>query len=477
MPAAPTPVALTPLHWVYAAFVVIVLVTMSLRKDTLIPCILGLFVIGWMATGTALRAIQVMFNALLASGGEFWGIIVVISLVVAMSKALGEIGADYLIMRPAAKLMVNADLAYWLLGIGMLLASWFVWPTPATALIGGIMLPVAVRAGLPIMGAAMAMNLFGHGAALSSDYIIQGAPTISGKAAGFNGPSEVMAASVPLWLTMTVVTSVAAYILIKRDLAARKGEVDQETLAFQQAATGHAFAEDGRNLGGVAYLAAVLVPAAFLIDVVIMVMSRSWPNPIRGGDATALIGGTALGIATLLAVLQFGLDAFEKITDWVRDGFMFGIKVFAPVIIIGGFFFLGKQDIAQAVFNDKTFPGLLTDIGRALAAAVPFNKVAAAVIELFVGGMIGLDGSGFAPLPLTGSLANTFGTALNIKKETLAALGQLGGVWVGGGTIIPWGLIPVAAIAGVNPMDLARKNFLPVMLGFLVTLVVAIIIL
>lgn len=57
--------------------------------------------------------------------------------------------------------------------------------------------------------------------------------------------------------------------------------------------------------------------------------------------------------------------------------------------------------------------------------------------------------------------------------EVLAGLGQLTTIWVGGGTIIPWGIIPVAAICNVNPLELARKNFKPVAIGFAATFVVA----
>lgn len=77
-------------------------------------------------------------------------------------------------------------------------------------------------------------------------------------------------------------------------------------------------------------------------------------------------------------------------------------------------------------------------------------------------------------MPLVGSLAQTFGTAINGDVGIIAALGQISAVWVGGGTIIPWGLIPVAAICGVEPMELARRNFIPVVIGFLVTTIVAI---
>ncbi len=41
---------------------------------------------------------------------------------------------------------------------------------------------------------------------------------------------------------------------------------------------------------------------------------------------------------------------------------------------------------------------------------------------------------------------------------TLTALGQIAAVWIGGGTLIPWALIPAAAICGVDPFELARHN-------------------
>ena len=110
-----------------------------------------------------------------------------------------------------------------------------------------------------------------------------------------------------------------------------------------------------------------------------------------------------------------------------------------------------------------------------MAEHVPMNKVSIALVETAVGMITGLDGSGFSGLPLVGSVAQTFSASGGIDAATLAALGQISTVWVGGGTIIPWGVIPVAAICGVKPTDLARKNLIPVLVGIAVTTVVAIV--
>jgi hypothetical protein len=459
-------VTLTSAHWLFLFWVLVVIVVMGLRKDPLIPCILGLLSVGWLVKGSIVGAFTVVFNSLIVAGNEFWGIIVVISLIVSLSKILGETGADYLVMSPAARLMVNADVAFWVVGFAMLIASWFFWPSPATALVGAILFPVAVRAGLPAMGVAVAMNLFGHGIGLSTDYVIQGAPTITAKAAGFADPGPVISASIPLAVTMGLVSTIAAFIIIKKDMRtnAAAHKIEREKMA--------AAAPTQRDLDWVAYLLAVATPLAFALDVVAMLTLN-----LRGGDATALLGATAIVILALGCVLKFGWDGLEKITDYLRDGFMFGIKIFAPVIVIGGFFFMGKGDLAKAIFDLKTATGFLEDFGIFLSQTVPLNKAFVALVSLATGIIVGLDGSGFSPLPLVGSVAATFEKAIALDKATLAALGQIAGVWTGGGTIIPWGLIPVAAITGVNPIELARRNFVPVVLGFIATTIVAIILL
>lgn len=455
-------VTLTVSHWLFLFWVFVVILVMGLRKDPLIPCVFGLLTVGWTFKQTVIGALSTVYNALIVAGNEFWGIIVIISLIVALSKLLSETGADYLVMAPAAKLMVNADVAYWVLGISMMLASWFFWPSPATALIGAVMFPVAVRAGLPAMGAAAAMNLFGHGIALSTDFVIQGAPTVTAKAAGFADPSPVIAASIPLILVMGTVTTVTAFIMIKRDIKKNPDALKAEQQAMQAK-------EVKREITTVSYFLAWATPLAFGADVITM-----WVLKLRGGDATALLGATALILLSIGCLMKEGWDGLEKITDYIRDGFMFGIKIFAPVIIIGGFFFLGKGDLAKSILDAKHATGFLEDFGLALSQTIPLNKFFVALVSLATGMIVGLDGSGFSPLPLVGSVAATFGKAMDIDKAVLAALGQIAGVWTGGGTIIPWGLIPVAAICGVNPIELARRNLFPVLLGFAATTIAAV---
>ncbi len=122
---------LTSLHYLYIVMVVVVLSIMLMKKDIVIPCIIGIFAMGYLYSGNVVTAVQSIFNTIIYAGNEFWGIMVIISLVVAMSKALQEIGSDVLIMSPMKKIMINPSMAFWTTGLTMMIISWLVWPSPA----------------------------------------------------------------------------------------------------------------------------------------------------------------------------------------------------------------------------------------------------------------------------------------------------------------------------------------------------------
>ena len=110
------------------------------------------------------------------------------------------------------------------------------------------------------------------------------------------------------------------------------------------------------------------------------------------------------------AVLGFGKQSPEKVTRYLTDGFLFAIRIFAPVIVIGAFFFLGGGGITS-ILGEGFGDGILNDWAVWLAAHTPLNPYIAAFFQLIIGCLTGLDGSGFSGLPLTGALAHTFGTA------------------------------------------------------------------
>lgn len=452
---------LTSLHYLYIVMVVIILAIMLMKKDIVIPCIIGTFAMGYLYSGSAVTAIQAIFNTIIYAGNEFWGIIVIISLVVAMSKALQEIGSDVLIMSPVKKIMVNPTMAFFSIGLTMMVISWLVWPSPAVPLVGAVLLPAAVAAGLPAIYAAVAMNLFGHGIALSSDFFIQGAPTITATGEGIEA-TKAISASIPIWFTMSLVTVIAAFLMMKSDM--KKNALKYSRTEEVKIST----VKNGRTTRLMAFLA----PVGFIFDIAAMLKFK-----LTGGDATALVGGTAIIIMLVTILTTHNVkDAFEKVIDYIKEGFQFGITVFAPVIFIGGFFFLGNQGGASAVLGEGA-PGILNDISIFLSQSIQMNKFSTILTQSAVAVITGLDGSGFSGLPIVGSLAYTFSNIININMAGLAALGQVITIWVGGGTIIPWAVIPVAAICNIDPQTLARKNLIPVLCGIAAAIVVALIIL
>ena len=448
-------VVLTPLHYAYLIGVIVILAVMVLKKDTPAVCIAFLFILGLIGLKSVTGGIITVFSAVLYAGREFMEVLATIALVTSLSKCLKDLGSDYLMMVPMAGIMKTPSLTWWILGLTMFLFSLFLWPSPSVALVGAIMLPFAVKAGLNPLAAAMAMNLFGHGFALSYDVVIQGAPAISAGAAGLD-TSSILRQAWPLFWMMGIVTVLSAYVLNRSQLDARGPR-----LSIQ--------AEPSRPQGHkkAALFLAVFTPIAFAGDIILMLLCG-----LKGGDATSMVSGTALLITCLGALLGFGKQSLEKVTGYVTEGFLFAIRIFAPVIIIGAFFFLGGDGITS-IMGERFNHGIMNDWALWLAQNAPLNKYMAAFIQMVVGGLTGLDGSGFSGLPLTGALARTFGTATGSSVPVMAALVQIAAIFVGGGTIVPWGLIPVAAICNVSPLELARKNLIPVCIGFACTFALA----
>ncbi|MCF2704304.1 citrate transporter [Enterocloster clostridioformis] len=448
-------VVLTPLHYAYLIGVIVILAVMVLKKDTPAVCIAFLFILGLIGLKSVTGGIITVFSAVLYAGREFMEVLATIALVTSLSKCLKDLGSDYLMMVPMAGIMKTPSLTWWILGLTMFLFSLFLWPSPSVALVGAIMLPFAVKAGLNPLAAAMAMNLFGHGFALSYDVVIQGAPAISAGAAGLDA-SSILRQAWPLFWAMGVVTVLSAYVLNRGQLDARGPR-----LSIQAEPSGP------RGPRKSALFLAVITPLAFAGDIILMLLCG-----LKGGDATSMVSGTALLLTCLGALLGFGKQSLEKVTGYVTEGFLFAIRIFAPVIIIGAFFFLGGEGITSIIGEGFT-RGIMNDWALWLAQNAPLNQYMAALIQMVVGGLTGLDGSGFSGLPLTGALARTFGTATGSSVPVMAALGQITAIFVGGGTIVPWGLIPIAAICNVSPLELARKNLIPVCIGFACTFALA----
>jgi hypothetical protein len=545
---------LTAAHWVYLIGVVTILGTMLSRKNIVVPAVLFTFLTAIVFKKSLAGGLAAVFNASLVSAQELFNIFLIIALVTGMLGSLQALGADTKMVAPFRRVMRNGHLAFWTLAAVTYLISLFFWPTPAVPLIGAVLIPVAIGAGLRPMAVAFTVAVAGQGMALSSDFVIRVAPGLSATAAGVDADSVANRAMV-LSLIVGVTALVIGYVLEMRRMREPSPQWleewesdDAEAVVLRAtdvedaptighgpalreysglAATGSTIgAETGTGGGGTATLEApgggepparpaerpslsgrpessgpassdtpawastvfaIAVPMAYLALIAYLVYnisSKGTDSSLKGGDAAALVGGIAAITIFLAAFTESRKTFLERSAEHVVDGLVFAFKAMGVVLPIAGFFFIGNGDFAGRILGvapnkdgSPAGPAFLFDLVLHGQQHIPENSFLTAFGILVIGMIAGLEGSGFSGLPLTGSLAGTLGHVTSVDSSTLAAIGQMGNIWSGGGTLVAWSsLIAVAGFARVPVIELARRCFVPVVAGLVLATVVAVIV-
>lgn len=117
-------IELTALHWIYLSFIILIIGFMVMRRDTSLVCITGIFLIAITATGSLSASISDIFSSFIYAITELLPTILVISIIVAMSKSLTTTGINDVMISPFAKIIRTPALAYWTIGILMMVISW-----------------------------------------------------------------------------------------------------------------------------------------------------------------------------------------------------------------------------------------------------------------------------------------------------------------------------------------------------------------
>lgn len=464
-------------HLLYGLFTLLIILTMIFRKGVVLPSLAGTFIIAWVYHASIIEGFTAIFNANLVAAKELFSIFLIITFMLALLHSLRDLGADTRMIKPIQKIMINGHISYFVLVTITYVISLFFWPTPAVPLICALLVPAAVRSGLPPMLAAVAVAIAGQGMALSSDYIVQVAPGLSAKSAGID-TAAVADKALVLSLIAGGIAILVAYLLNRKSIRAVGSAVNEADLLTLQTSNEKKNKANSRHLNTWSKLFAILVPLSLLAVVIYMVYTKveaGRSGGFEGGDGAAFIGGVAV-ILLLLSTVAFGKQhALDYISNHITDGFVFAFKAMGPVIPIAGFFFLGSEEFAGSILSlEGDAPALLFDLVQATQEYLPQNAFLAAISLMIIGIVTGLDGSGFSGLPLTGALATALETSA-MDASTLAAIGQIGSIWTGGGTIIAWSsLIAIAGFCGVSVMDLVRKNFIPVITGLTVTTIAAV---
>ena len=510
-------------HYIYLAGVLAIVLSMILRANVVVPAILATFAVAATFSGSLIGATISVFNGSLVAAKELFNIFLVIALMTSLLNALKALGADQKMVRPFRRIMTNGHVAFAVVVAITYVISLFFWPTPAVPLVAATLLPAAIAAGLPAIGAAAAIAIAGQGMALSSDYVIRVAPGISARAAGVaDQAGNVADKALVLSLVTGAVALLLGYLAIRKRIEPPStthlhrwmaGATLQESLAEQRehvapnigsfdksvialrAAEGEAeqdptldrpsFTPSGAvDRGSLPWsgILAVLPPVVFGCLILFMMAPKfipGWPV-LRGGDAAALVGGTAALMMLVATFAADGIKAMHTAADHVVDGLVFSFRAMGTVLPIAGFFFLGAGEFSANILglpSGTQGPDLLFEVIRAAAHLIPHTPAVVAFAVLVVGMITGIDGSGFAGLPLTGALAGGLGPVVGMNPTTLAAVGQMGAVWTGGGTLIAWSsLIAVAGFTRVPVLDLVRLLFVPVCSGLIVSTLLAVVI-
>ena len=509
---------LTAAHWVYLAGVAAVVLTMVLRANVVVPSIVATFAVALAWTHSPVSALGSIFNASFVAAKELFNIFLVIALITALLNALKSLRSDVLMVQPFRAVMTNGHTAFFILAAVTYVISLFFWPTPAVPLVSAVLLPAAIIAGLPPLAGAMAIAIAGQGMALSSDYVIGVAPGISAKAAG----AAVSAAAVAdRALILSLITGGVALLLAylsvrslivpgkeallerwqrqssdgdltrleaagtfdKAEIARGTGTGYEERLAVDSELRHEPSITDKRRAGWPQFFA-ILTPVGFAAVIAVMVLPKlgfvTGLPELKGGDAAALVGGMGAALMILATLAAEGpRRSLDVCADHITDGFVFAFKAMGSVLPIAGFFFMGAGgDLAAGILNVPVAEAspLLFNLIQAAESWIPHNHVLVAFGVLVVGMITGIDGSGFAGLPLTGSLAGALGPTVGLDVVTLCAVGQMGSVWTGGGTLIAWSsLIAVAGFARVPVLALVRLLLLPVLAGLAVSTICAVV--
>lgn len=471
-------VELTISHWLYGLFTLIIIVTMIFRKGVVLPTLLGTFAIAWVYKGSLVDGFTAIFNANLVAAQELFNIFLIITFMLALLHSLRDLGADQRMIQPIQKMMINGHVSYFVLVAVTFVISLFFWPTPAVPLICALLVPAAIRAGLPAITAAVAIAIAGQGMALSSDYIVQVAPSLSAKSAGIEVAALADKALI-LSLIAGTIAVLLAYFLYRKSIRSKDDKLNHVEVQLLEVAETSQNQPRTIHLSRWSKIFAIFVPLVLLGVVIYMMYTKlisGRMGGLEGGDGAAFVGGVAV-ILLLLSTIAFGKHhALDYITNHITDGFVFAFKAMGPVIPIAGFFFLGSPEFAGTILGVEEGPALLFDLVQSTHEFLPQNALLAALSILIIGIITGLDGSGFSGLPLTGALAASLQSS-SIDAGTLAAIGQMGAIWTGGGTLVAWSsLIAIAGFCGVSVMELVRKNFLPVIIGLVISTIVAVLI-
>lgn len=439
---------------VYFVFTSLIIVTIFFRKKPILIAALGIMAVGITEMNSIFGGIQVAFRGLLFTATDLLPIILLIGLVIAMTDMLKTTNSDQIITKPFLKIK-NVFILYWLLGISLWLLTLFLWPTPAVTLLGAVALPVIANTKIHPLGLASGFCIFGA-IGLGGDYIIQGAPRLLAQASGAE-LEQIISASIPLVMGSGVVVASLGYWNLLR--LNKREIVPAKTVSSQSKETNlrekMIESKDKKSKDTKSKVIAVVVVCAYALTIFWLLQSG-----LRGDNAASATGGVSIAMLILGTVVFNYRTALNTFVQHIQNGLKVSMGVFAPIVVIAGFFLLGTQSGTEHILN-RAGPGYLELLALHLSDLIYINELTSAIIVILAAVLGAMSGSGFSAIPLVGGVAAALGEVSGIPVVPLAVLGQVAAIWTDA-MIIPWGFpAVVSAVTGTEAMNISRQNILP----------------
>jgi TRAP-type C4-dicarboxylate transport system permease large subunit len=496
-------------HWVYLACVVIIMGLLIARKSIVIPAIAATFVTVLVYTGSFFSGLSSIFTGTLTAGVALFEVFIVVAFVRALYEALRDANALNSMVAPFVSLMRTRATTFWALATAVGLFSLLFWATATAALVGAVLVPVALRIGLSTktIGAVMLVA----GGIGTSDYILHALPGFTSSAAGVPAPAIAERAMV-----IVLLIAIPGLVLLQIFERRRHKQESREVLVSEAGGLVPALRDIGQvsaeaqhtveaeypveGRGGVGYRTDPLAPGvasgadeqpavgsagvptkrrsrglgllaltAFTGLALYMVLPRFTDSISISASGTALVTGLALVLLVIVTAVDSSRNILERCATQFSDGLTFSFKAMGPVLPIAGFFLLGNGDYSANITGVEAAPGFFLDALEQASGFIPQNAFFAGFAVVAIGLLAGLDGSAIANIPMVASLAAGLAEVTGADPVTMAALAQVSAVWSGGGMLVPWSsyVLVVAAILGENPVTLVRRVLLPTALAFI----------
>ena len=237
-----------------------------------------------------------------------------------MSNLLVHTGINDTMISPFTKMIRTPTLAYWI--IGLLMTHFFLLLAFSSCRLNGSYFITGCCTCRPSsIGVAIAMNLFGHGIALSGDFVIQGAPKLTADAAGLPCFQRRICKCSTRYRYGRCDNFVAFFFLRKEF---HTGLAIQESILST---------ESSKTLTSLSPRTkkwlAICIPIVYIIDILCMIQFK-----LQGSDATALIGGTTVIMIIIISLIAYKGNGLNKTTDYFIEGLQFGFLKFSDQLFL-----------------------------------------------------------------------------------------------------------------------------------------------